>query len=112
MTKAYKPKIVSANDLFVGDVVYLDGDNNWTRRISEAAVALSVDEADVLIAESDQPAKIVGPYLLDVTLDHDGIQPEHFRERFRETGPTFNADFARSDHADAVDENATTQGSL
>ncbi|MFY0610108.1 MAG: DUF2849 domain-containing protein [Hyphomicrobiaceae bacterium] len=112
MTKVFKPKIVSANDLFDGDVVYLDGDSNWTRRISEAAVATSVDAADALLAESDQPAKIVGPYLLDVKLDDDTVEPDHFRERLRDTGPTFSAEFIRSAHVDVLDENATTQGKL
>jgi len=110
MTKVFKPKIISANDLFDGDVVYLDGDNNWTRRLAEAAVAMTTDAADALLASSDQPAKVVGPYLLDVTLNDDGIQPNHFRERSRETGPTFSAEFTRSNHADALEMYAAKQG--
>lgn len=96
MTKKFVPKIVSANDLFEGDVVYLDKDHKWTRAVDLAAVAEDEAAADALLAGADQPGKVVGPYLLDVTRREDGVQPKHFRERFRDTGPTLlNAVFAR-----------------
>ena len=112
MTKSFKPKIVSANDLFDGDVVYLDGDNNWTHRLGEAAVATSAAAADARLAQSDRPARGIGPSLLDVTLDVGGIQPDHVRERIRETGPTFNAEPLRHEQAATVNVNATTQGTM
>ena len=110
MTKTFKTKIVSANDLFAGDVVYLDGDGNWTRQIAEAAMASAPAAAEALLARADQPAKVVGPYLLDVTVDDNGIQPEHFRERFRETGSTLDAKFARLNRSSPLEEPAATQG--
>ena len=110
MTKIFKPKIVSANDLFDGDVVYLDGDGNWTRLIAEAAMASAPDAAEALLARADQPAKVVGPYLLDVTVDDNRIQPEHFRERFRETGSNLDAKFARLNSSRPLEESAVTQG--
>ncbi len=110
MSNIFKPKIVSANDLFDGDVVYMDGDGNWSRQIAEAAMASAPNAAEALLARADQPAKVVGPYLLDVTVDDNGIQPEHFRERFRETGSTLNAKFARLNRSSPLEESAVTQG--
>jgi hypothetical protein len=112
MSKIFKPKIVSANDLFDGDVVYLDGDGNWTRQIAKAAMASEAGSAETLLARADQPAKVVGPYLLDVTLDDDGIQPDHFRERFRETGPPLDPKFTHRDHVSSIEDKASTQGNL
>jgi len=112
MTKAFKPKIVSANDLFDGDVVYLDGEQNWTRRIAEAAIARDPEAADALLGGAEQPAKVVGPYLLDVSIGDDGIQPEHFRERFREAGPTLAAKYARPDGTAKPVQITATQGNL
>lgn len=94
--KAFQPKIVSANDLFEGDVVYLDGTGSWTRDISEAAVAGDAMAADELLARAEQPGKVVGPYLFDVTREAGAPEPVHFRERFRKTGPSVDAGFVRA----------------
>jgi hypothetical protein len=112
MAKAFKPKIVSANDLFDGDVVYLTSNGNWTRQIAKAAVAQEPDAAETLLARADQPAKVVGPYLLDVTLGSEGTQPEHFRERLRETGPTLSPEFSHVGHVAVLQEATATQRDL
>ena len=39
MAKPFEPKIVSANDLLMGDVVYLDRSGTWTRRLRVVAAA-------------------------------------------------------------------------
>ncbi|MFT7576492.1 MAG: hypothetical protein ACI9XZ_002881 [Alphaproteobacteria bacterium] len=112
MTKTFKSKIVSANDLLGGDVVYLDKDLNWTREISEAAIVNELEAADALLVNADQPGKVVGPYLLDVTWRDDGVRPDHFRERFRETGPTLAAEFTRADHANQSGQKLTPEGDV
>ena len=97
MPKPFSPKIVSANDLLVGDVVYLDGDGGWTRTVRTAAVAGDRDAADRLLAIAQaQPGTVVGPYLADVTLGPDGRPvPSHLRERIRDRGPTIRPDLGR-----------------
>ncbi len=91
-----KQKIISANDLLDGDVVYLDGNGNWTRLIRDAAVAETSDAADALNAAANQPQKVIGPYLIDVALNAAGIPiPNHYRERIRDHGPTVRADLDR-----------------
>ena len=97
MPKPFTPKIVSANDLLAGDVVYLDGDDGWTRTVRDAAVANDAEAADRLLAiAAAQPGIVVGPYLADVTLGPDGRPaPSHLRERIRDRGPTIRPDLGR-----------------
>ena len=93
--KAFAPQIVSANDLFVGDVVYLTPSGTWTRDIRQAGVAKTGAEAEALLAVAiAQPEKVIGPYLVDVG---PGAQPRptHFRERYRDLGPSNRPDLGR-----------------
>ena len=39
MSRPYSPKIVTANDLRIGDVVYLTADDHWSRAHHEAVGA-------------------------------------------------------------------------
>ena len=74
MAKPFEPKIVSANDLLMGDVVYLDRSGTWTRRLDAAAVAETPEAAeDLLAAAAAQPDQVVGPYLADVILRDGAI---------------------------------------
>lgn len=94
--KQFVPKIISANGLLDGEVVYLQQDGAWTRTLRQAAIASTADEAEALLALSEQPGQVVGPYLLDVQLCADGCPaPVHFRERFRELGPSNRPDLGR-----------------
>ncbi len=85
-----KPQIVTANNLMDGDVVYLTEDGEWSRRLSEATIALTDQQAKALLAEAQaQPHRLVGPYLTAVEIGDDGRpRPAHFREAFRATGPS------------------------
>ena len=89
MSRAFTPKVVTANALLEGDVVYLAEDGTWVRRLEEAE--LIEDEAIAqlrLIDAQGQPGRVVGPYLADAKPGHDGPAPTHFREGFRATGPS------------------------
>ncbi|MCR9123696.1 MAG: DUF2849 domain-containing protein [Phyllobacteriaceae bacterium] len=90
MPRQKHPQIVTANDLFEGDVIYLTGEGGWTRVHGDAAVADDPDEAQRLLAIAQaQPAQIVGAYLADAAIGPDGRpQPVHFREAFRTRGPS------------------------
>ena len=85
MPKAFKPSVVTANDLLRGDVIYQTA-TGWTRDLTEAEIL--TDEADAqlrLIEASQQVDRVVGAYLAEVTPDG---APTHFREDFRATGPS------------------------
>ncbi len=91
------PKIISANDLLLGDVVYFDATAQWTRHLRQAVIAHTSEQANALLAEAaSQVDRAVGVYLVDVELDAQGTPtPRHFRERFREYGPTTHTDLGR-----------------
>ncbi|ETX27187.1 DUF2849 domain-containing protein [Roseivivax isoporae] len=89
MPRPFTPKVVTANALLEGDVVYLAEDGSWTRRLSEAE--LLTDEADAqirLIEAEKRTSEVVGVYLADMAPGDAGPEPVHFREAFRRTGPS------------------------
>ena len=88
MPKAFTPKIVTANHLLKGDVIYQTA-NGWTRSLDEAEVLTDEAHADIrLIDAAQQTGEIVGAYLADVDLDAGQPKPAHFREDFRSRGPS------------------------
>ncbi len=88
MPKPFTPKVITANALLEGDVIYLSVDG-WTRDLDKAEVLTDEADADLrLIEASSEVDKVVGAYLTDVRVK-DGIpHPTHFREDFRATGPS------------------------
>ncbi|MEI4486815.1 DUF2849 domain-containing protein [Frigidibacter sp. MR17.14] len=89
MSKKFTPKVVTANDLLEGDVIYLTADDRWTRMHAEAE--LIEDEAHAqlrLLKAQAQGNRIVGPYLADAKPGAHGPEPIHFREVFRTRGPS------------------------
>jgi Protein of unknown function (DUF2849) len=101
MSRKYIPKVVTANDLRLGDVVYLAADDRWTRLHSEAE--LIEDEAHAqlrLLHGAAQRNTVVGAYLADAKLGPNGPEPVHFREAFRTRGPSNYAHGKQVDLAD------------
>ncbi len=89
MSRAFTPKILTANHLLEGDVIYLSATGDWSRRIEDAV--LLTDETDAqhrLSLASQQVDEIVGAYLVDAKAGETGPEPTHFREEFRRTGPS------------------------
>ncbi len=89
MSRQFTPKVVTANALLEGDVVYLTADDRWSRRLEEAE--LIDDEAHAqlrLVDASGRASEVVGPYLADVRPGARGPEPVHFREVFRTRGPS------------------------
>ncbi len=89
MAREFTPKVVTANALIEGDVIYLKSDDTWTRSLSEAEALTEEDYAQLRLLQAEgQPELVVGPYLADVSVGADGPEPTHFREDFRRTGPS------------------------
>jgi len=100
VNRRFTPKIVTANDLMLGDVVYLTADDRWSRDIVEAE--LIEDEAIATLRQLDasrQTGTVVGVYLADAKPGPHGPEPVHFREAFRARGPS---NYAHGKQADAV----------
>lgn len=89
MARKFTPKVVTANHLLEGDVIYLTADDRWTRNLCEAELIDDEAHADIrLLFAAAQQSIVVGPYLADVEAGANGPQPTHFREDFRRTGPS------------------------
>ena len=89
MSRAFTPKVVTANALLEGDVVYLTPDDRWSRKHAEAE--LIEDEAHAqlrLLSAQAQRKAVVGAYLADARPGPNGPEPIHFRESFRTRGPS------------------------
>ena len=88
MKKPFTPKVVTANHLLKGDVIY-QSLTGWTRRLEDAEVLTDEADADLrLIEASQQTDVVVGAYLADVAIEDGKPVPTHFREEFRATGPS------------------------
>lgn len=92
MPRPFSPKVVTANHLLEGDVIYLTADDRWTRQLHAAEVL--TDEADAqmrLLFAAAQSDAVVGAYLADVVLQPDGPRPAHLRDIVRQAGPCKSA---------------------
>ena len=88
MAKSFTPKVVTANHLLDGDVIYQTTDG-WTRELTKAEVLTDEAHADLrLIEASQQRDVVVGAYLAEVDAAGTSPTPTHFREDFRATGPS------------------------
>ena len=89
MPRPFTPKIVTANALLEGDVVYLTADDRWTRHLGEAELIEDEAHAQIRLLDAEMRGdEIVGPYLADAAPSETGPEPAHFREAFRATGPS------------------------
>lgn len=88
MSKPFTPKVVTANHLLEGDVIYQTA-TGWTRRFEEAEVLTDEADADLRMIDAMQQVDVVvGAYLADIKLEDGTPQTTHFREEFRATGPS------------------------
>ena len=89
MPRPFTPKVITANDLIEGDVIYFTTQNTWSRHISEAELITDEAEAQVRLLEAERDKlTVVGVYLADAKAGESGPEPTHFREEFRRTGPS------------------------
>ena len=100
MSRPFTPKVVTANDLLEGDVIYLAADDAWVRDLAQAEVLTDEAGADLrLLLAQSQPDRVVGAYLAEVRTGPTGIEPAHFREEFRRRGPSNYAHGKQEAHA-------------
>jgi hypothetical protein len=89
MSRPYTPRVVTANDLREGDVVWLTADDRWTRDLREAELIEDEAHAQIrLLHAQAQRLVVVGAYLAEAKAGRDGPEPVHFREAFRSRGPS------------------------
>ena len=89
MCQTFTPKIITANDLVIGDVVYLSSDNRWVGLHCGEMLVLGEARAKERLGFAEvQHDRVVGVYLADATAGKSGPIPAHFREVFRAAGPS------------------------
>jgi len=89
-------KVITANRLKNGEVVYLAPGGVWSNSLSKARFLADGGEQKrlILMAEKDVAGQIVvGPYLMDADRENDTPSPISQRERIRASGPTVRASF-------------------
>jgi predicted NAD/FAD-binding protein len=89
-------KVVTANRLGDGKVVFLTAAAVWSEDIDSAVVAVE-PQAAAALSERGQEAEaanlVTGSYLIDAERRDGRVRPVHIRERIRALGPTVG-DFA------------------
>jgi len=85
------PKVVTANRLIDGLVVFVADGPRWVTDIKDATVfedGPKLDEAMAFGAAEVANRKIVDPYTIDIVVVDGGPVPERLRERIRAIGPS------------------------
>jgi hypothetical protein len=87
-------KIVTANRLRDGLVVYLGDSETWSQSLAASKPVDNEAAFEALLAAAERAVangEVIEPYLIDVETDGDDIRPTRFREVIRATGPTVPA---------------------
>jgi hypothetical protein len=94
------PKVMTANRLSDGAVVYLTIAHGWSDRFENAHASAEPAELagfEVTALEAVRARTVVGAYLFPVAVEADGrLVPLGQRERIRAAGPTVGTDLAPS----------------
>lgn len=93
MSKAFtptaaRPGVITGNDLREGHNLWMC-DDDWTPDPRKATLFHDEAIADLaMLRAMGQPDRIVGPYIVEAKPGPDGPEPVHFREAFRQRGPS------------------------
>jgi len=89
------PKVISANRLADGIVVYVGPDGSWLERLEQAKIFASEAETEAGLGRARDDAKrnlIVDPFAVEVASRPSGFDAVTLRNAIRARGPTI--DFA------------------
>lgn len=101
--RSFAPKVVTANHLLDGDVVYLTAAGEWVRDLARAELIEDEAHAQIRLLDAErQKNVVVGPYLADMAPTGHGPVPTHFREAFRASGPSNRPEHRRAPPAPAT----------
>ena len=92
------PKVVIANRLTDGRVVFLASGERWATQVSEAQVAEGDADAEALLAigaRLQAAQQVIDPELIDVAVESGEVVPTRPREAIRAKGPTNRPDLGK-----------------
>jgi hypothetical protein len=84
-------KLLTAQRLDDGAVVYFTGGGRWSNRLTDAHLSADDKQADEILADAASAGNeglIVDAYVMDVALREGVIEPLRMREKIRAMGPT------------------------
>lgn len=84
-------KVITANRLREGDVVYLTASGGWSEWLGDAQLADDKDGEAALLAQAEESVLarlVVGPYAMKVELVDGQVHPIGRRETIRAQGPS------------------------
>lgn len=87
------PKVVTANTLDTGTVVFLGRDGTWVTAIADAAMYDDAAAAEVGLEKANADvarAIVVEPFVTDAGPEQDGRPKMTLRDTIRAFGPTIN----------------------
>jgi hypothetical protein len=84
-------KILTANDLRSGAVVWWDG-QGWSLHV-DAAVDVS-DEGEAIAARERAAQAVVDTSVIAATVNAGAVRPAHIKDRIRALGPTVRLDLS------------------
>ena len=90
-------KVVTANRLADGAVVYLDGDGGWTGEIIRARRIDAAESETVLALAKSRVTEIAAAYLVEIGEDGAPAGRERVRENIWRRGPTVRPDLGRKE---------------
>ena len=91
------PKVLTANRLALGEVVYWNASRGWVGTFEEADVLPDKTAEQTLAgaAEWVEKREVVAPYLFEVRIDDGKPVPVKVREMIRAKGPTVRLDLGK-----------------
>lgn len=100
-------KIITANRLDDGIVVFLGRSHRWAEQIDDVTPFdddAAVEDAQALAAQAVADRRIVEPYAIDVRAEGRGLVPVRLREVIRAKGPTVRLDLGKqAERASPID---------
>ena len=91
-------KVVTANRLGDGEVVYLAAAGAWSAWLEDAQAVETPDGETALLSHAHQAVEtrmVVGPYAMVVTRDLGRLRPTSQREAIRARGPSVRPDLGK-----------------
>ena len=89
-------RIITANLLSDGHVVYMDANGEWSNWIESGQIVKTDCAAEKLVdaaALDVADGVVISPYLIEVVRVADTISPVQYREQLRANGPSIHPHF-------------------
>ena len=99
--------VITANDLLLGGVVYLNAQGGWVTRLAEAQLHNHKPAAEQIDSQQQRHSNVVvGLDAIAVTRAQQGALPKTLREQIRQHGPSIEY-ISPSAHITSTDREVT-----